>query len=1313
MRSLQLLNLDIVQDDILKSASNFCVCNEFEKIYFVDSCSILCYDMKTREVLFCSDLSSVIEDGTDFDTVQMDYLIESQSISLSSSKGDIVVYSPISDQIECVGAVSSGLHSVAWSPDQEFLVLMTGDNTFILMTKEFDPIVEKSVHPSEFGELNPINVGWGSKETQFQGSAGKAAAKLKKVVPKPALPWDDHRHRVSWRGDGQFFVTSVVDPEDGCRRLRIWSREAVLQCTSEIVDGLEHTLCWKPSGNLITSSQQSADKHKVIFFERNGLTHGEFKLPFKTNTFVIKELLWNLDSSVLAVWGYESTELSLKNFYVLLWTVNNYQWYLKQRLNFTTQDSEILNIFWDPDNLYKLHILCKEGYYQYTWGWTVFHTLTDVDNNAVSAVINGDDILITTFGKGIVPPPMSSFTFKVPGPANGICFAQYGDTTDFVVVLADGKISFFRQTDTVKKLNNSENLNGMVNGDCGFRVVQEPYTYSDLCCLNEDDVAHVKMSNVFPYHWVWSHEQELLCIMPQTNSNSCDLLSVKLPEVSMKSDSVTLKKLAVTEEKVVRMCTKEGGSEVAVVLQSGKVLKYKNGNLEPWLCDSGRELHLPPSCLSIVLCSVHGQNVLLALSNRFDLFCNGEILVSRCTSFHLHGEFLLITTCDNTLQCFFMSNEKESKKGHHFQTVDNASQRIEKGSWIVRSIAGRTEVILQAPRGNLEVVHPRLLVLSLISQHLDNLKFGDAFLLMKRHRIDMNLLYDHNPEKFLNCVDMVIDQLGSSAEINLFLTSLVKGDVSSSTYQMVYKVRPRPFMPVIDANKVNTVCDAVRHDIEKKNNNKLFQTLVTCYAKKQPPELDQALIKIKEMKVSAENGETSVPDSALKLLLCLVDASELYDNALGTYDFEIAVMVAEKTQKDPKQYIPFLNDLRSLEENYRKYKTDMELHRYKKALFHISKCGDHFDECLDLIKSQRLYKDALYLFPASSDHFKAVWRSYGDYLMEKRYFDDAGLAYLKSEDNEKALSAYHQSLDWQSCLWVLKKLNYPTLKNMMLCRDMAEKLKQNQKYLDAAIILESYVEDIEESIITLIEGQEWGNALRLMVKYNRTDIIETHLHSALRDQYESLTASLDQMASEFNNHNQRLKTIRAQKEQSAFMCNDFTEHRDDDLFSDTSSVSNVSSLSSSAKQLSGSLMTAKTGRSRRKQELKKYRLKKGSPNEDLAHMAAMSDIINKVDKVKENFYGTLKTLVMFNMDSQAEDLQKKMSNLCETIETEIPNIWQTNQIPPNKVNYGPTSTSNSIVADMLEKKADPRKRECGVPRPEWHSGIPISLTFLQ
>ena len=51
-----------------------------------------------------------------------------------------------------------------------------------------------------------INVGWGKKETQFHGSEGKGAAIKKEENFEPALPWDDKKTRISWRGDGQYFA---------------------------------------------------------------------------------------------------------------------------------------------------------------------------------------------------------------------------------------------------------------------------------------------------------------------------------------------------------------------------------------------------------------------------------------------------------------------------------------------------------------------------------------------------------------------------------------------------------------------------------------------------------------------------------------------------------------------------------------------------------------------------------------------------------------------------------------------------------------------------------------------------------------------------------------------------------------------------------------------------------------------------------------------------------------------------------------------------------------------------------------------------
>jgi elongator complex protein 1 len=146
-------------------------------------------------------------------------------------------------------------------------------------------------------------------------------------------PDDDFLTRLSWRGDGALFVVSAVSPAvgDALRRrvLRVYNRDGVLQASAEPVPGLEHPLSWRPSGNLIVSAQRFGTfpgggkgregRHDIVFFEKNGLRHGEFGLRHGTPGvgpseakerrwgYKVKEVCWSADSNVLLVWIEEDT----------------------------------------------------------------------------------------------------------------------------------------------------------------------------------------------------------------------------------------------------------------------------------------------------------------------------------------------------------------------------------------------------------------------------------------------------------------------------------------------------------------------------------------------------------------------------------------------------------------------------------------------------------------------------------------------------------------------------------------------------------------------------------------------------------------------------------------------------------------------------------------------------------------------------------------------------------------------------------------------------------------------------------------------
>uniref|UniRef100_A0A8D0FPN4 Elongator complex protein 1 n=1 Tax=Strix occidentalis caurina TaxID=311401 RepID=A0A8D0FPN4_STROC len=328
-------------------------------------------DSVTREVSLTAE-GFMPEDGSGC-IVGIEDLPEQECVCVATAAGDILLCNLSTKQVECVGSVDSGLSTMSWSPDQELVLLATGQQTLIMMTRDFEPITEKQIHQEEFGEGKFVALGWGKKETQFHGSEGKQAAKVFPVC--------------------SYTFVLLLSQSVGARKVRVWNRELVLQSTSEPISRLEQALSWKPSGSLITSTQEKPNRHDVIFLEKNGLLHGEFTLPFQKGQVKVNELLWNADSTILAIWLEDlKVENSNTNSYVQLWTTGNYHWYLKQSLHFgSLEENQLVSLLWDRENPYRLYVLCQGWHYlSYDWHWTTDHGMGENSQHMSNvAVIDG------------------------------------------------------------------------------------------------------------------------------------------------------------------------------------------------------------------------------------------------------------------------------------------------------------------------------------------------------------------------------------------------------------------------------------------------------------------------------------------------------------------------------------------------------------------------------------------------------------------------------------------------------------------------------------------------------------------------------------------------------------------------------------------------------------------------------------------------------------------------------------------------------------------------------------------------------------
>lgn len=138
-------------------------------------------------------------------------------------------------------------------------------------------------------------------------------------------------------------------------------------------------------------------------------------------------------------------------------------------------------------------------------------------------------------------------------------------------------------------------------------------------------------------------------------------------------------------------------------------------------------------------------------------------------------------------------------------------RRLERGSSAIISPSD-TSVVLQMPRGNLECIHPRPLFLTSVRGLLNKTEYFKAITLMRKHRINMNLIYDHDPVMFMNNLNQFVHQVNSSALINLFLADLNEQNVTKTMYHFMYNNDEKNSEP---GDKVDSICDALREKMTK------------------------------------------------------------------------------------------------------------------------------------------------------------------------------------------------------------------------------------------------------------------------------------------------------------------------------------------------------------------------------------------------------------------------------------------------------------------------------------------------------------------
>ena len=183
------------------------------------------------------------------------------------------------------------------------------------------------------------------------------------------------------------------------------------------------------------------------------------------------------------------------------------------------------------------------------------------------------------------------------------------------------------------------------------------------------------------------------------------------------------------------------------------------------------------------------------------------------------------------------------------------------------TVPDTAKTILQMPRGNLEAFEPRPLLLLRAREMLNRRDFFGCLLLLRRQKVDLNLLVDYHPVLFLQEVGPLVHQaLNANSEmLSLLISALKHGDSTTERYRSTpwissYDSRDPSRLPSPDfyegpnPSKLNVVCVALREvllpALRDLGHQSALLPLLCTFATQRPPLLAEALQLIRDSATS-------------------------------------------------------------------------------------------------------------------------------------------------------------------------------------------------------------------------------------------------------------------------------------------------------------------------------------------------------------------------------------------------------------------------------------------------------------------------------
>lgn len=154
-----------------------------------------------------------------------------------------------------------------------------------------------------------------------------------------------------------------------------------------------------------------------------------------------------------------------------------------------------------------------------------------------------------------------------------------------------------------------------------------------------------------------------------------------------------------------------------------------------------------------------------------NFYINSEKIANNITSYYVHSHFLIVTTSAHRL----IITKLKPNIIEIFKENFNSGRKIENHGKIIIAPAGSSEVILQFPRGNLEVINTKDMTYHLVNKYVKNNEFRRAMHLCRKFKLNMNsLIYKRKISHLNDNMTFFVKDIDNPRWLSFFITDLRK-----------------------------------------------------------------------------------------------------------------------------------------------------------------------------------------------------------------------------------------------------------------------------------------------------------------------------------------------------------------------------------------------------------------------------------------------------------------------------------------------------------------------------------------------------------